>query len=72
MAYAEVDELELEPELVDEELLLDDVDELDESDEVVLVEEPLSFLVDELLEPLSLLSASRVEPNEPALRLSVL
>jgi len=70
----EVDELELAA----VELLL----ELDESDEVVLeLDESEELLEPELaaasflgaeLEPLSLLSASRVEPNVPAERLSVL
>jgi hypothetical protein len=44
-----------------------DPDEL--LDEAVLVD--ASFLVDEL-DPLSLLSASRADPNDPAERLSVL
>ena len=64
-------------ELEDVELLLDEPEdevlELDESEEVPVLEElaAASFLGDEL-EPLSLLSASRVEPNVPAERLSVL
>jgi hypothetical protein len=59
--------LELEVE-VDVGELDDEVPELDSVEDVV---ELVSFFVDEL-EPLSLLSASRVEPNEPAERLSVL
>jgi hypothetical protein len=56
----DVDELE-ESDFVDE--LLSDLVDDDESDEVELLEE---------LDPLSLLSASLVDPNEPAERESVL
>ena len=67
--------------LVLDELLLEDPEseelfELDESDDPLELEEELdaeSFLVEVLeLEPLSLLSVSRVDPNDPAERLSVL
>ena len=62
-----MEELELVEVPVDV-LLDDDVDDDDELVSVLLAAG--SFLVDD--EPLSLLSASRVEPNEPAERLSVL
>lgn len=52
---------------VDDEPELESLDEDFASEEVV---EDVSFLVDD--EPLSLLSASRADPNVPAERLSVL
>lgn len=66
-----MEELEDPDELLAEvdELALSDFDEELSDDELALV----SFLVELLeLDPLSLLSASRVEPKVPAERLSVL
>ena len=68
------DDVLLEPDELpesDEELELPEPDELPESDELPELA-AASFLVEELPEPLSLLSASRVDPNVPADRLSVL
>jgi hypothetical protein len=59
------------PELLDDELLLSDFDPPSDDDDELLVL-LVSFLVELELEPLSLLSASRAEPNVPAERLSVL